>query len=883
MGVTQRQDIYDVRGRLSERRYSIDGGASILSYEHTYSNGNRELCRVMAWGTHAPTYDFFLYDGNGRVRWAEYGSSLLSADSSTVSDSPVLQLPEGLTHSSTVTGDYSEGGYGRSFNYRSGNWDEVEDVTFRGEFWPSGFGIPTGTVSATERVLDPLGNVVRVENPRFTTLGLVYDGLSRLRRAVRADGVELEYIYRVDGLLQEKIRRCHGVVGCTDGHEVFVYDHRGLLLEIRDGQFINPVIARYYYAAFDGEVPIAMDLREEGGTNMIRYYSLSDRQGSIVGLMGEDGTVVERVAYDTWGVPWVTTSDTQTVAPYASSLGNRLLFQSHLWDPDVDLYFMRARVFDPFRGEFLQRDPSGYADSVNMYAGFAWDPVNLKDPTGHEVATTTAMAGACLGGAAFGVGAELVGAWWNGHETSLGQVSLAGGVGCIAGAVSVGSGVLAATRFTGEAAKWGAATIMGGISGGSTTRILSGERVTVGTVLYDGVTAIVAVPVGRAVGAVARGAMDLSKQATAAVVAPLGRAVRSTIGGARSVVSGAKRALMKRIFKDCFRCFVAGTPVLLASTSTAAVDELRVGDRVETYQQSTSSAPSTADWVRVRFEVRGEATDPVFDVEIIRPESEVLAQGIDGVGAQFQTSLFEYEEVGLATVLEYERGFKVRVGSGRLVVMTVNHLSNDVYEVGFGVASLRGTGSHPLYSLDRDDWVRVRDLRIGERLQTAEGAVSVEALEKVRGLHRVYNLEVEGDHEYFAGEAGVRAHNTCFRFDGTLLSAIARRVGGAWRFRTGRDLDWVGSGKGYREALDEAFRRTGLNRSDFDITRWGRTQHGKSVPVEWRHRSGAEVNIDIGHTTNGPRVPHVGYQTGGKRAAGATRGHILVDSVPANR
>ena len=117
---------------------------------------------------------------------------------------------------------------------------------------------------------------------------------------------------------------------------------------------------------------------------MIRYYSLSDRQGSIVGLMGEDGTVVERVAYDTWGVPWVTTSETQTVAPYASSLGNRLLFQSHLWDPDVDLYFMRARVFDPFREEFLQRDPSGYADSVNMYAGFANDPVNLKDPTGRQ-------------------------------------------------------------------------------------------------------------------------------------------------------------------------------------------------------------------------------------------------------------------------------------------------------------------------------------------------------------------------------------------------------------------------------------------------------------------------------------------------------------------
>ena len=181
-----------------------------------------------------------------------------------------------------------------------------------------------------------------------------------MRRVVRADGVELEYMYRVDGLLQEKIRQCHGAVDCTDGHEVFVYDHRGLLLEIRDGAFINAVIARYYYAAFDGEVPIAVDLREEGGADMIRYYSLSDRQGSIVGLVREDGSVVERVAYDTWGTPWVTSTE-QTVAPSFSSLGNRLLFQSHLWDPDVDLYFMRARVFDPFRGEFLQRDPSRMA------------------------------------------------------------------------------------------------------------------------------------------------------------------------------------------------------------------------------------------------------------------------------------------------------------------------------------------------------------------------------------------------------------------------------------------------------------------------------------------------------------------------------------------
>ena len=33
-----------------------------------------------------------------------------------------------------------------------------------------------------------------------------------------------------------------------------------------------------------------------------------------------------------------------------------------------------------------------------------------------------------------------------------------------------------------------------------------------------------------------------------------------------------------------------------------------------------------------------------------------------------------------------------------------------------------------------------------------------------------------------------------------------------------------------------------------------------------------------------PTVPHVGWQTGGKRgSSGATRGHIFVDDVPYNR
>jgi hypothetical protein len=41
-----------------------------------------------------------------------------------------------------------------------------------------------------------------------------------------------------------------------------------------------------------------------------------------------------------------------------------------------------SRVGSP---EFLQRDPEGYADSVNVYAAMANDPINNRDPTGREI------------------------------------------------------------------------------------------------------------------------------------------------------------------------------------------------------------------------------------------------------------------------------------------------------------------------------------------------------------------------------------------------------------------------------------------------------------------------------------------------------------------
>ena len=63
-----------------------------------------------------------------------------------------------------------------------------------------------------------------------------------------------------------------------------------------------------------------------------------------------------------------------------------------------------------------------------------------------------------------------------------------------------------------------------------------------------------------------------------------------------------------------------------------------------------------------------------------------------------------------------------------------------------------------------------------------------------------------------------------------------------------------GAGKSYRDALDEVFKRTGVPKEQFVITKLGKDKHGKSIPVEYSAPNGANVNMDIpefNNVTNG--------------------------------
>ena len=99
------------------------------------------------------------------------------------------------------------------------------------------------------------------------------------------------------------------------------------------------------------------------------------------------------------------------------------------------------------------------------------------------------------------------------------------------------------------------------------------------------------------------------------------------------------------------------------------------------------------------------------------------------------------------------------------IIGTIKHLNASVLALTFEGAEdqpLGVTPNHPLWSEDRQDWVPAGELRIGERVATADEAAPARLLrsEPQPGRPTVYNIEVHRSHSYHVGKLGLAAHNT---------------------------------------------------------------------------------------------------------------------------
>ena len=74
------------------------------------------------------------------------------------------------------------------------------------------------------------------------------------------------------------------------------------------------------------------------------------------------------------------------IANYQGNLhGNTRLFTGREYDGETGLYYFRARYYSANLGRFIQRDPIGMEDQINLYTYVGNNPVRFSDPSG-EVA-----------------------------------------------------------------------------------------------------------------------------------------------------------------------------------------------------------------------------------------------------------------------------------------------------------------------------------------------------------------------------------------------------------------------------------------------------------------------------------------------------------------
>jgi len=172
---------------------------------------------------------------------------------------------------------------------------------------------------------------------------------NRVSKAVTTAGVTTTTQYLVDDLnptgYAQVVDELTGPIGSAAVQRTYTYG----LQRISQDQYISGWVLSYY--------------QYDGG-------------GSVRQLTNSVGQVTDSYEYDAFGNSFTKQGTTP----------NNYLYRGEQYDPDLGLYYLRARYYNPATGRFLSRDPIDHglknSNDLHKYLYANGDPINASDPSG---------------------------------------------------------------------------------------------------------------------------------------------------------------------------------------------------------------------------------------------------------------------------------------------------------------------------------------------------------------------------------------------------------------------------------------------------------------------------------------------------------------------
>ena len=194
-----------------------------------------------------------------------------------------------------------------------------------------------------------------------------YDSENRLKKITTPENVVVNYYDAMNRRIKKSIFDTKGNILKTIK---YLYNGDNVLCEYDEA---NNEKVRYVNAGLDKPVRRTIN----GSTN---YYYHLDVQNNITDLSDSNGNLVESYSYDVYGKFEILDADGNLLDE--SITGNEYFFAGRRYEEKSELYYYRARFYSPVLGRFLQPDPIGYGDGLNIYAYCKNNPVNFIDPMG---------------------------------------------------------------------------------------------------------------------------------------------------------------------------------------------------------------------------------------------------------------------------------------------------------------------------------------------------------------------------------------------------------------------------------------------------------------------------------------------------------------------